>query len=255
MSYTLSEIHPDDHRGMAQVRNLLEQEGIRRDGNLDYTCGIFNDDWELAATGSCFGNTIRCLAVSGRHRGEGLLNQIVSHLVEVQLARGSAHLFLYTKPDSAQYLSDLGFYEIVRVPGSLVFMENRRGGFDRYCASLSPKPQEGQSTAGVVMNANPFTLGHRHLVERAARENDVVHLFVLSEEAGPIPSYFLKDSDTVIRTQAELDLRIFCQIARRLGIQRRYVGRSAAAMSPVSITRSCAKSCLKRGSSASRSPA
>ena len=140
---------------------------------------------------------------------------------------------LYTKPDSAQYLSDLGFYEIVRVPGSLVFMENRRGGFDRYCASLSPKPQEGQSTAGVVMNANPFTLGHRHLVERAARENDVVHLFVLSEEAGPIPSavrrelveqgvrdlpnvfchatgpylissatfpsYFLKDSDTVIR--------------------------------------------------------
>ena len=126
---------------MAQVRNLLEQEGIRRDGNLDYTCGIFNDDWELAATGSCFGNTIRCLAVSGRHRGEGLLNQIVSHLVEVQLARGSAHLFLYTKPDSAQYLSDLGFYEIVRVPGSLVFMENRRGGFDRYCASLSPKPQ------------------------------------------------------------------------------------------------------------------
>ena len=85
MSYTLSEIHPDDHRGMAQVRNLLEQEGIRRDGNLDYTCGIFNDDWELAATGSCFGNTIRCLAVSGRHRGEGLLNQIVSHLVEVQL--------------------------------------------------------------------------------------------------------------------------------------------------------------------------
>lgn len=173
MSYTLSEIHPDDHRGMAQVRNLLEQEGIRRDGNLDYTCGIFNDDWELAATGSCFGNTIRCLAVSGRHRGEGLLNQIVSHLVEVQLARGNAHLFLYTKPDSAQYLSDLGFYEIVRVPGSLVFMENRRGGFDRYCASLSPKPQEGQSTAGVVMNANPFTLGHRHLVERAARENDV----------------------------------------------------------------------------------
>ena len=35
MSYTLSEIHPDDHHGMAQVRNLLEQEGIRRDGNLD----------------------------------------------------------------------------------------------------------------------------------------------------------------------------------------------------------------------------
>lgn len=262
MSYTLSEIDLDDPRGMTQVRALLEREGIRRDGNLDYTCGIFDDNWELIATGSCFGNTIRCLAVSGSHRGEGLLNQIVSHLVEVQLARGSAHLFLYTKPDSARYLSDLGFYEIARVPGSLVFMENRKGGFDRYCASLSPNPQEGQSAAGVVMNANPFTLGHRHLVERAAHENDVVHLFILSEEAGPIPSavrrelveqgvrdlpnvfchatgpylissatfpsYFLKDADTVIRTQAELDLLIFCQIARRLGIRKRYVGEERA---------------------------
>ena len=141
MSNTLTEIPGSDRRGRLQVDALLEREGIRRDGNLDYTCGIFDDDWELIATGSCFGSTIRCLAVSGSHRGEGLLNQIVSHLVEVQLARGSTHLFLYTKPDSAQYLSDLGFYEIARVPGSLVFMENRRGGFERYCAALAPRPQ------------------------------------------------------------------------------------------------------------------
>ena len=33
MSYTLSNIHPDDRRGMAQVRALLEQEG--REQNLD----------------------------------------------------------------------------------------------------------------------------------------------------------------------------------------------------------------------------
>ena len=33
MSYTLSKIHPDDRRGMAQVRALLEQEG--REQNLD----------------------------------------------------------------------------------------------------------------------------------------------------------------------------------------------------------------------------
>ena len=38
-----------------------------------------------------------------------------------------------------------------------------------------------------MMNANPFTLGHLHLVERAASENDTLHLFILSEEAGPIP--------------------------------------------------------------------
>ncbi len=256
MSDTLTGIRPSDKRENAQVDALLEEEGIRRDGNLDYTCGLFDDDWNLVATGSCFQNTLRCLAVSHTRQGEGLLNQIIGHLMDVQMQRGNTHLFLYTKPNSAKFMADLGFFEIGRVPGKLVFMENRRGGFQRFCGALEKAP--GQRTAGIVMNANPFTLGHRYLVEHAARENDVVHLFVLSEEAGPIPfavrkklvtegvahldnvivhdsgpyiissatfpSYFLKDGDTVIRTQAELDLQVFAKIAESLGIQRRYVG-------------------------------
>ena len=36
MFYTLSKIHPDDRRGMAQVRALLEQEG-HVDGALKTT--------------------------------------------------------------------------------------------------------------------------------------------------------------------------------------------------------------------------
>ena len=59
MSYTLSEIRPDDRRSMAQVRALLEQEGIALDGNLDYTCGLFDEDDQLAATGSSFGSCPR----------------------------------------------------------------------------------------------------------------------------------------------------------------------------------------------------
>lgn len=234
----------------------MEQESIRRDGNLDYTCGLFDEDLKLAATGSRFGNTIRCLAVDRDRQGEGLLNQVVSHLMEIQAQRGNTHLFLYTKPQSAKFFGDLGFYEIVRVD-KLVFMENRRRGFADYCAALEKARREGTSAA-VVMNANPFTLGHLHLVEKAAAENDTVHLFILSEEAGPIPfavrrrlvregtahlpnivchdsgpyiissatfpSYFLKDEDTVIRTHAALDLAVFGKIAPCLDITRRYVG-------------------------------
>ena len=258
MDYSVTTIFPDDAYAQAQMGKLLVQSGLCKDGNLDYSCGIFDQEDTLIATGSCFGNTLRCLAVSQDHQGEGLLNEILSHLIEVQMARGNSHLFLYTKPASAKFMEDLGFREIARVPGKAVFMENRRTGFDQYCRQLSEKRVEGQRIAGVVMNANPFTLGHLHLVEQAARENDVVHLFVLSEEAGPIPfavrkklvmdgigqlsnvichdsgpyiissatfpSYFLKDGDAVIETQAALDLQVFGKIAAVLGIQRRYVG-------------------------------
>lgn len=260
MADTLTGIAPGDGRAQKQVDALLEQEGIRKDGNLDYTCGLFDEDWRLAATGSCFGNTLRCLAVDRARQGEGLLNQVVSHLIEVQAQRGNTRLFLYTKPQGAKFFGDLGFYEIVRLE-NLVFMENRRRGFADYCAALEETRREGRSAA-VVMNANPFTLGHLHLVERAAAENDAVHLFVLSEEAGPIPfavrrrlvregtahlpnvichdsgpyiisgatfpSYFLKDEDTVIRAHAALDLAVFGKIAASLNVTRRYVGEERA---------------------------
>jgi [citrate (pro-3S)-lyase] ligase len=37
------------------------------------------------------------------------------------------------------------------------------------------------------MNANPFTLGHRHLVEQAAARCDALHLFVVREDASFFP--------------------------------------------------------------------
>lgn len=254
MGNTLSRIAPGDVRAQKQVDALLTKEGIRRDPHLDYTCGLFDDDYRLIATGSCFHNTIRCLAVDGAHRGEGLLNEVVSHLEEVQAGRGNSHVFLYTKPETARFFADLGFYEIARVD-RLVFAENHKSCFCDWLHSLG-SPMKGRSAA-VVMNANPFTRGHRHLVETAAKENDCVHLFLLSEEAGPIPfrvrkrlveegvrdlpnvrlhdsgpyiislstfpSYFLRDEDDAILTHAALDLRIFARIAEALGITRRYV--------------------------------
>lgn len=262
MSHSLRAIAAWDTQAQRQMEDLLNRQGIRRDGNLDYSCGIFDENEELIATGSCFDNTLRCLAVSGEHQGEGLLNEVVGHLMEVQLSRGHSHLFLYTKERSARFLGDLGFYEIAWVPGELVFMENRRRGFRDYCAALEKTRVPGQRIAAVVMNANPFTLGHRYLIQQAARENDVVHLFLLSQEAGPIPhqvrrmlvekgiadlptvilhetgpymissatfpSYFLKDSDQVIRAQAALDLAVFGKIAACLNIGHRYVGQEPA---------------------------
>ncbi len=122
---------------------------------------MFDEDYQIIATGSCFANTLRCFAVSSAHQGEGLLNQIITHLIDIQYSRGNLHLFLYTKINSAKFFRDLGFYEIARVDHTLVFMENRRDGFEKYLASLA-KTKTGGLSAALVMNANPFTLGHQY---------------------------------------------------------------------------------------------
>ena len=112
--YTLSQVSPTDKTTLAEIDALLQKEGIRRDGNLDYICAMFDEDYHVIGTGSCFGNTLRCFAVSSDHQGEGLLNQIITHLIEVQCARGNLHLFLYTKGKSSKFFGDLGF---TRSPG------------------------------------------------------------------------------------------------------------------------------------------
>ena len=256
--YIITQIRQADKYGTHLVDELLAAEGIRRDANLDYTCGMYDDEMNLIATGSCFGNTLRCMAVSHTHQGEGLMNSIVSHLIEVQFSRGNTHLFLYTKCDSARFFRDLGFYEIARINGQIVFMENKRTGFSSYLNSLEKQKESAPRIAALVMNANPFTLGHQYLVEKAASENDILHLFIVSEDAslvpfsvrkklvmegtahlkniryhdsGPyiisnatFPSYFQKDEQAVIESHAMLDLTVFTKIASALGINRRYVG-------------------------------
>jgi len=259
--YFASQISPRNRRHQAQMDKLLEAEGIMRDKNLSYSAGIFNDDGQMIATGSIFENTLRCMAVSGEHRGEGLMADIVAHLVEEQTRRGNSHLFLYTKCDSAKFFGPCGFYEISRVDGRLVFMENRRDGFARYLKELVAQMPEGsleRPGAALVMNANPFTNGHAYLLDTAAKENERVVLFVLSEDkslvpfadrlamvkaaaakydnvtvvtsgsymisSATFPSYFLKDDALVTRTHADLDATLFTRIAAGLNLKRRYVG-------------------------------
>ncbi|MGN0999613.1 MAG: [citrate (pro-3S)-lyase] ligase [Faecousia sp.] len=255
--YSISQIYPSDRRSLSRIDALLQKEGITRDGNLDYICAMEDENGEIIATGSCFGCTLRCFAVSSEHQGEGLLNEIISHLMEAQYARGNMHLFLYTKVGSAKFFGNLGFYEIARVDGTLVFMENRKSGFPNYLKALEKTKKDGVSAA-LVMNANPFTLGHQYLVETAAKNCDTLHLFVLSEDAslvpfavrkrlvregvahipnvvlhdsGPyiissatFPSYFLKDEAAVIDGHARLDLAVFTKIAQALNVTARYVG-------------------------------
>ena len=254
---SVSQVYQSDKRTMAKLKALLERVDITLDEHLDYSCAIFDDEGAPIATGSAFGPTLRCFAVDPAHQGEGLLNEVITHLMENRQERGFFHLFVYTKPNSVKFFKDLGFSVIAEVPGFLVFLENRADSFPGFLRKLEATKRPGQSAA-IVMNANPFTLGHRYLVETAARENDTVHLFLLSENAGPIPAavrhklvregvadfpnvmiheteeylissatfpgYFLKTEDKILRTQASLDTALFVRIAEALGVTVRYVG-------------------------------
>ena len=256
--YYFGQIDKRDSSMQKRADELLKKEGISRDPNLELLLGAFDEEGNILACGGIFRNTLRCLCVDSAHQGEGILNEVVSRLVALQAERGNFHLFLCTKPDTAHFLGSLGFYEIARDSGRLVFMENRRDGFSSYLETLRKEsegllPEGGGSKShAIVMNANPFTLGHQYLCEKAASECELLHIFVLSEElslfsfkdrfemvragtehiknvvlhgtssymisAATFPSYFLKGEAEVARAQAELDAEVFSMIAKALDI-------------------------------------
>ncbi|MEG1605218.1 MAG: [citrate (pro-3S)-lyase] ligase [Clostridia bacterium] len=251
-------VRPENRRAQQALEALLARAGIALDKNLDYSLGLVDQEGKMVATGSAYRGTLRCMAVDQAYQGQGLLARVLTSLLERQVEMGYLETFLYTKCETARFFGDLGFYEIERVPGRVVFMSNRRNAFRAYLSSLEASRASADRIASVVMNANPFTLGHLALLERAARENDVVECFVVSEDVSLIPfdvrfdlvragcaalpnvrlhpsgnyivssatfpSYFLKDQQVITQAHARLDIRIFGHIARALGITRRYVG-------------------------------
>lgn len=128
----------------------------------------------------------------------------------------------------------------------------------QYCDRL-PKQKGYESIGAIVMNCNPFTLGHRFLIEQALQYTDLLYLFVVEEDVSefsfeerfgmvqagiadlknviPVPSgrfilsresfrsYFEKEQLRGLTVDASKDLYIFTEyIVKKLGIQKRFVG-------------------------------
>lgn len=234
---------------------LIESVGLRADEPTERTALIYEGD-TLIATASRLGGVLKLFAISPAHQGEDLTASLISALRRDALEAGHNHLFVYTKPKNEHIFRSLFFYTVVRT-ADVLLMEDKPHGIRDYLDTL-PRAEGGVSGA-IVMNANPFTKGHRHLAERAARECDRVYLFVLSEdksefsahdrlemvrlgvadlsnvtvlETGPylisratFPTYFLEKREKADEARCEVDIAIFLNyIVPRLGISRRYVG-------------------------------
>lgn len=226
---------------------------------IDFTIGIYDGD-DLVATGSAAGNVLKYIGVCNKGVTPGArFNAIVGELVNRLFQQHVFHQFVFTKLKYSESFQHVGFSELTH-SDTAAFLENGSPDVNDYLADL-PRvaEQASQRVAGIVMNANPFTLGHRYLVDQAAKENDVVYVFVVNTDASlftaaerfdlvkagvadltnvivvdggeymvsyaTFPAYFLPTPDQTVRYQTTLDARIFRNvIAPALHIQTRYVG-------------------------------
>ena len=143
-----------------KVEDFLGSNGLRL-GEVDLYLAVLSDDGAILAGGGLQRDILKCLAVSAEARSLGLSVPLISRLISVASERGCTNLKVFTKPENRALFESLGFKLLAEAPKAIL-LENGRGLAD-YCAYLRAHSAPGV----IVMNANPFTLGHKYLIEQA----------------------------------------------------------------------------------------
>lgn len=241
-----------------RVEAFLAANGLRLAPLDRYVVVTRDEDGdEILAGGGLDGNVIKCVAVSESARSEGLMNILVSRLIAIAREEGRESVKAFTKPENEGIFKSLGFTLLASSPKAIL-MENGSGGLPENRKYLESLARPGRNGA-IVMNANPFTKGHRYLVEQAASLVDNLYVIVVREDrsrfpyaerkamidagcagldnvivcegsdyaisAATFPTYFLKKLDDATDTQIALDLDLFVNhIAKPLGVTVRFAG-------------------------------
>lgn len=288
-------LNPATPRQRQRIEAFLKRNGLRFD-DMHYYAAVTDDDGEMIAGGGLKGNVIKCVAVDDAHKGEAIANTLISHLIAHTNEEGHSNVMLFTKPKNRQLFESLSFRLLAEAPEA-VLMETGIGGINNMVEQLKKIKEEGEvckennqeckkeektnlnittpqhlnpSTPQplttttplrgvVVMNCNPFTLGHRYLIEQAAKQVERLFVMVVREDCSlfayaerkamveqgvahlenvtvidgseyaisqaTFPTYFLKRLDDAADTQMLLDLDLFRRhIAPALGATVRFVG-------------------------------
>jgi [citrate (pro-3S)-lyase] ligase len=249
---------------LEELRGFLQQNGLTYDEGVEFSV-ILREENRIAAAGSLDGRTLKCIAVAPEFQGSGAAARVVTELIAEAARRGQRHLFLFTKPENEGLFHSLGFFCITKT-ADVLLMENKREGIKNFVknieAAAPPLPTgatKNKPRGAVVVNCNPFSKGHRYLIETAAHQCALLYVFVVAENksafpadvrlrmvragsadipqalvhsTGPylvssatFPDYFLKDRVSPERVNTELDISVFVEhFARPLGISVRFAG-------------------------------
>ena len=286
-------LNPATPRQRQRIEAFLKRNGLRID-DMNYYAAVLDDDGEMIAGGGLKDDVIKCVAVDDAHKGEAIANTLVSHLISHANQEGYGCIKLFTKPKNRQLFESLSFRLLAEAPEAIL-METGIGGISNTVEALKKIKEESekykeynkeckednkeckentsylntstpqhlnttmQPTGCIVMNCNPFTLGHRYLIEQAAKQVERLYVMVVREDCSlfayterkamveqgvadienvsvidgsdyaisraTFPTYFLKRLDDAADTQMLLDLDLFRRhIAPALGATVRFVG-------------------------------
>ena len=259
MSYLAEKINLTNPFEVEEIKKFLEKFDLDFEKGIDYTVAV-RSGGAVVATCSKAGNVLKCFAVDDSMQGEGITNIMIKNLQDKLFEEGKFHSFIFTKPEYINTFSSLGYTEVERSE-KVALLEGGFGGIEKNLKTLGERyglSSEVSKTA-LVMNCNPFTLGHRYLIERASEESEEVVVFLVEEDrslfpfktryelvkngvkdlenvrvvpggeyiisSATFPAYFLREKGELLTEYTTLDAKIFGRyFCKKFNIDKRMVG-------------------------------
>ncbi|MCM1989694.1 [citrate (pro-3S)-lyase] ligase [Oceanirhabdus seepicola] len=256
--FVIEEININNVQQLGDVKEFLKNFQLEYEKNIDCTI-VINQDGKIVGTCSKSGNILKCFAIDGGMRGMGLSSKLVTWMNNRLFDEGIYHSFIFTKPENIEIFTGVG-YKLIKKVKEVALLETGVENISKHIKKIKEKYNlEMNKKAAIVMNCNPFTWGHRYLIEKASLENEEVIVFIVQEDrslfpfkyryelvkegvkdlknvkvipggeyiisSATFPNYFLRKKDDVLRIFTELDASIFGEyFCSELAINKRYVG-------------------------------
>lgn len=238
--------------------SFLSQHHLKYEENIDVAFGVFSSDDRLLGCGCAAKSLLKCFAVEEDLRGQNALGALISALMQNRFTAGLYDLFVITRQQNEALFVSCGLFPVVRT-NSLILLENKPNGPEQFSAACRSLKDAEKEAGAIVMNCNPFTLGHRWLIEQASARCDILHIFVVEADHSffstherlqmvregtaylpnvrvhlsghymisdaTFPTYFLKENEDATQLQCEMDITLFAErIAPPLHITKRFAG-------------------------------
>ncbi|MEW8994512.1 [citrate (pro-3S)-lyase] ligase [Clostridium sp.] len=258
MYFNTQKINLNSKIEVNRVEEFLKGFALKYE-DVDYTL-IIEEDGEIIATCSKKNNIVKCFAISEDYQGQGISNILITDITNKLFEEGIYHNFIFTKPSNNFLFEGLGYKVIVDTDKvSLLEAGNKNIHSELKNLKKIYEIKEGEKYAALIMNCNPFTLGHKYIVEKAAKENSNVIIFVVEEDkssfpfqirfelikegvkelknvtvipggnyiisSATFPNYFLRKDDDILKEYTKIDGNVFGKyFCKELNITKRYVG-------------------------------
>ncbi|MDO8064190.1 GNAT family N-acetyltransferase [Candidatus Phytoplasma bonamiae] len=160
-------VNKEDIHEISSIQKLLFQNGLISDLVHEYVVIKDLNDKLIGVVGRYY-NNIRCLAIDPEYRGYNLTNLLISFIIKRIYKENFNEIFVFTKPINFAIFKKLGF-KLIYFNEDFGFFTNRYDYFEEYLLYLSEIRKKNivsnwNNISAIIMNANPFTKGHKYLV-------------------------------------------------------------------------------------------